>query len=91
MPNLSALVQAAYTAFTLRCKRYSRRQRKNRQLRSGMMGVAKKVNQKYMDAITGLSGSGPGYVSIIIEALTYAGLKVGLPRNIALKSRSPKQ
>jgi len=33
---------------------------------------------------TAVSGSGPGYMSIIIEALTYAGLKVGLPRNIAL-------
>jgi pyrroline-5-carboxylate reductase len=39
-----------------------------------------------MDAITGLSGSGPGYLSIIAEALTYAGLKVGLPRNIAEKA-----
>jgi pyrroline-5-carboxylate reductase len=39
-----------------------------------------------MDAITALSGSGPGYLSIIIEALMYAGLRVGLPRNIALAS-----
>jgi pyrroline-5-carboxylate reductase len=39
-----------------------------------------------MDAITALSGSGPGYLSIIIEALMYSGLKVGLPRNIALSS-----
>ena len=36
-----------------------------------------------MDAITAVSGSGPGYISIIIEALTYAGLKVGLPRKLA--------
>ena len=43
------------------------------------------MDEKYMDAITAVSGSGPGYMSIIIEALTYAGLKVGLPRNIALK------
>jgi pyrroline-5-carboxylate reductase len=50
-----------------------------------MMGVCDEVDEKYMDAITAVSGSGPGYMSIIIEALTYAGLKVGLPRNIALK------
>jgi pyrroline-5-carboxylate reductase len=31
-----------------------------------------------------LTGSGPGYISIIIEALMYAGLKVGLPRNVAM-------
>ena len=50
-----------------------------------MMGVCDEMDEKYMDAITAVSGSGPGYMSIIIEALTYAGLKVGLPRNIALK------
>ncbi|HYA77564.1 MAG TPA: pyrroline-5-carboxylate reductase dimerization domain-containing protein, partial [Verrucomicrobiae bacterium] len=38
----------------------------------------------YMDAITAVSGCGPGYLSIIIESMTYAGLKVGLPRDIAL-------
>jgi pyrroline-5-carboxylate reductase len=37
-----------------------------------------------MDAITALTGSGPGYIAVIIEALMYAGLKVGLPRNVAL-------
>ena len=49
-----------------------------------MMGICDEMDEKYMDAITAVSGSGPGYMSIIIEALTYAGLKVGLPRNIAL-------
>jgi pyrroline-5-carboxylate reductase len=31
-----------------------------------------------------LTGSGPGYISVIIEALMYAGLKVGLPKDVAL-------
>src|SRR3972149_1059661 len=48
--------------------------------------ICEEVDEKYMDAITALSGSGPGYLSIIIEALMYAGLKVGLPRNVALYS-----
>ena len=51
-----------------------------------MMGICDEIDEKHMDAITAVSGSGPGYMSIIIEALTYAGLKVGLPRNIALKA-----
>jgi pyrroline-5-carboxylate reductase len=41
------------------------------------------VDEKHMDAVTGLSGSGPAYLYIIIEALAEAGVKVGLPRDIA--------
>lgn len=41
------------------------------------------VDEKHMDAVTGLSASGPAYVYIIIEALAEAGVKVGLPRDIA--------
>jgi pyrroline-5-carboxylate reductase len=41
------------------------------------------VDEKHMDAVTGLSGSGPAYLYIIIEALAEAGVKVGLSRDIA--------
>ena len=41
------------------------------------------VDEKHMDAVTGLSGSGPAYIYIIIESLAEAGVKVGLPRDIA--------
>jgi pyrroline-5-carboxylate reductase len=85
MPNLAALVQASYTAFS--CDKYVTQ--KDKELVKGlldMMGISEEVDEKYMDAITALSGSAPGYLSIIVEALMYAGLKVGLPRNIALNS-----
>lgn len=52
----------------------------------GTMGKCEEVEEKYMDAITGLSGSGPAYVAIVIESLIYAGLKVGLPRELSLHS-----
>jgi pyrroline-5-carboxylate reductase len=85
MPNLGALVQASYTAY---CCGTNVDEEDKRQIKTllNMMGICEEVDEKYMDALTALSGSGPGYLSIIIEALAYAGLKVGLPRNIALTS-----
>ena len=47
------------------------------------VGRAVVVDEKHMDAVTGLSASGPAYLYIIIEALAEAGVKVGLPRDIA--------
>jgi pyrroline-5-carboxylate reductase len=82
MPNIAALVQASFTAFCCDAEVTARDKDKVDAILN-LMGVAEEVDEKYMDAITGLSGSGPGYMSIIAEALTYAGLKVGLPRNIA--------
>jgi len=41
------------------------------------------VDEKHMDAVTGLSASGPAYIYIILESLAEAGVKVGLPREIA--------
>jgi pyrroline-5-carboxylate reductase len=41
------------------------------------------VDEKHMDAVTGLSASGPAYIYIIIEALAEAGVKVGLSRDVA--------
>jgi pyrroline-5-carboxylate reductase len=47
------------------------------------VGRTVNVDEKHMDAVTGLSGSGPAYIYIIIEALAEAGVKVGLPRDVA--------
>src|SRR5205085_7043065 len=41
------------------------------------------ADEKHMDAITGLSASGPAFIYIVIESLAEAGVKVGLPRDIA--------
>lgn len=49
----------------------------------GSVGRTVTVDEKHMDAVTGLSASGPAYIYIILESLAEAGVKVGLPRDIA--------
>ncbi len=85
MPNLAILVQASYTAFCCAENVTSEEKAKVKALLN-LMGTSQEIDEKYMDAITGLSGSGPGYLSIVVEAMMYAGLKIGLPRDIALKA-----
>ena len=47
------------------------------------VGTALEVPETLMDAVTALSGSGPAYIYLVIEALVDGGVKVGLPRSIA--------
>ncbi len=49
----------------------------------GAMGRTVVVDEKHMDAITGLSASGPAYVYLIIESLAEGGVKLGLPRELS--------
>ncbi|CAH9073670.1 unnamed protein product [Cuscuta europaea] len=50
----------------------------------GAIGKVWKADEKVFDAVTGLSGSGPAYIYLAIEALTDGGVAAGLPRDLAL-------
>lgn len=54
----------------------------------GSIGKIWKADDKYFDAITGLSGSGPAYIYLAIEALADGGVAAGLPRDLALSLAS---
>ena len=85
MPNVALLVQEAFTAYCCDNDVTPEDKMKVKEILD-VMGICEEVEERHMDAITALSGSAPGYISIIVEALMYAGLKVGLPRDLAFYS-----
>ena len=82
MPNTPALVGAGAAAIA---GGRSRRTPTWRWAESilGAVGIVVRVPEKLLDAVTGLSGSGPAYVFLVAEALIDAGVQVGLPRDVA--------
>ncbi|NEQ76246.1 MAG: pyrroline-5-carboxylate reductase [Okeania sp. SIO2D1] len=82
MPNAPATVGAGMSAIALgKHIQPEHQELATRILRS--VGKVVEVPETLMDAVTGLSGSGPGYVAILIESLTDGGVCAGLPRAIA--------
>ena len=84
MPNTPALVGASATAFALGKSALPVDGGLAQKLFSAV-GVAFQVKESLLDAVTGLSGSGPAYVYQFIEALSDGGVASGLPRDIATK------
>lgn len=82
MPNTPALIQGAATAVCPGRKATQQDLEIAREIFS-RVGSVVTIPEKQMDAVTGLSGSGPAYVFTFIEALADAGVKNGLPRDIA--------
>lgn len=84
MPNTPALVNTSATAFAVGESAAPRDAALAHKLFSAV-GLAFEVKEALLDAVTGLSGSGPAYVYLFIEALSDGGVAAGLPRDIATK------
>ena len=84
MPNTPCLVGASAAAFSVGGTAGEEDSALVERMLS-LVGIAFPVAEQLLDAVTGLSGSGPAFVYQIIEALSDGGVKVGLPRDIALK------
>jgi len=82
MPNTPCLVKQGASAFA----RGGQASTEDAQLVETLLstvGIAFEVPESQLDAVTGLSGSGPAYIYQVIEALSDGGVRVGLPRHIA--------
>lgn len=82
MPNTPCLVGASASAFAVGGAATDQDAAIVERLLQSV-GIALRVPEHLMDAVTGLSGSGPAYVYVFIEALADAGVRVGLPRDVA--------
>jgi len=83
MTNMAVLVNAGYTVYSPEDGLPEEHIGLVEELFS-LFGKCIRVEEKYMDALTALSGSGPAYLYLIVEALVYGGLMVGLPRELSL-------
>ena len=84
MPNTPALVDAGATGLASGAHATESDIELARQIFDSV-GISVVLDESLIDAVTGLSGSGPAYIFLIIEALADAGVKVGLHRDSALR------
>ncbi|MFQ5454921.1 MAG: pyrroline-5-carboxylate reductase [Nitrospirota bacterium] len=83
MPNAPALIRAGMSAISLSNEVSSEEASIVKEIFESI-GRVVVLEEKYMDAVTGLSGSGPAYIFMVINSLADGGVKMGLSRDTAL-------
>jgi pyrroline-5-carboxylate reductase len=84
MTNMAAVVGEAATAYSVGSS-VTAADLETVRFVLGRLGESLELPESQLDAVTALSGSGPAYIAILIDALVTAGLKVGLPRDTSFK------
>jgi len=85
MPNMPAQISEGISVWTATTEVTMQQKEQAKTILSAMGEEIYVDNEKYIDMATAVSGSGPAYIFLIIEALIDAGVHIGLPRNIAEK------
>ena len=83
MPNVAVSVGESMTAFTL--NKFAAQDGDTIKNFWSILGRAVEVDERLMDAVTGLSGSGPAYAFLMIDALSDGGVAAGLSRSMAIE------
>ena len=84
MPNVPILVAEGMTAYTVNSKTMGGDKKIVEQFWSSI-GRTIEIEERFLDAVTGLSGSGPAYAFLMIDALADGGVAAGLPRAAAIE------
>ncbi|XP_055376529.1 uncharacterized protein LOC129608815 [Condylostylus longicornis] len=87
MPNIAAMIQKSCSVF-VRGSKADDDDAKVTQTLFESLGTSEEVEEKQLDPITALSGSGPAYVFVMIEAMADGAVKMGLPRDLAYRLAS---
>lgn len=84
MPNTPALVQCGCSVFVRGSKATDSDAKATQQLLESI-GTCEEVTENLLDPVTALSGSGPAYVFVMIEALADGAVRMGIPRDLAYR------
>jgi len=87
MPNTPALVNQACSVF-VRGSHATNADAALTQTLFQSIGTCEEITENLMDPVTALSGSGPAYIFVLIEALADGGVRMGLPRDLAYRLAS---